>query len=225
MFLQRSISWPSPPAFFSKFLRSTSTPPTNPNSPPTKPKRWSFPQISLPTLPPLRSFLQFRKKDEDSGCSPQSNITAEHFQICINLVHHIINVCALGCIWLCSPIFQVTLDVFGVRGALKLWIHGLGIFLATTYGMYILLWVAQEYLLQLTSMYGILQILVLSVSLKSERKVEEMAIEEPEPMNCEEEEEGEEEREPQEDRWAGGSEDEVESEDGWETEGKEEENI
>ncbi|KAM8954261.1 uncharacterized protein C6orf47 homolog [Pelodytes ibericus] len=236
MFLHRSMQWPSPPAFFSKFLRSSSSPPPDPHSPPQKPKRWRLPSISLPAIPNLRSFLLYSKKDGNPKFGP-SNINIEHFQICINLVHHLIDICILGCLWLFSPVFRVTLDVFGIQGAIKLWIHGLAIFLATTYGMYLLLWLAQEYLFQLASLYGILQTLVLMVSLKAERE-EEMAREEAgqedeveegeggDGGRREEEEEEEElgERGQMEDRWAGGSEDEApDSEDEWVSDGEEEE--
>ncbi|XP_053545128.1 uncharacterized protein C6orf47 homolog [Bombina bombina] len=228
MFFQRSFHWPSPPAIFSKILRSKSSSPSDPQNPPPKPKRWSLPHIPLPTLPSFQSVLHFSRKDEDTKYSPPPNINAQHFQICINLVHHIIDSCIRVCLWLFSPIFQVTLDVFGIQGALKLWIHGIGIFVATTYGMYLLLWLAQEYLLQLTSMYGVLQIFVLSVSLKSEREeMEKEKIEEDDDDDKRQEEENvEQERVHEEERWAGGSEDEdYDSEDGWETDGKEEDVV
>lgn len=151
-----------------------------------------------------------------------SNIESEHFQICINLVHHIIDLCASGCLWLFSPVFRITLDVFGIQGALQLWIHGLAVFLATTYGMYLLLWLAQEYIFQLTSLYVVLQTLVLIVSLKGEREDEKGKEEPIESEKKEEEDVEEEEIQHGEDRWAGGSEDEGNSQDEWESEGEEE---
>ncbi|KAE8585317.1 hypothetical protein XENTR_v10021276 [Xenopus tropicalis] len=219
MFLHRSLQWPSTPAFLSKLFHTSQSTPPNTYSPQEKSKHWQFPVIPLPTLSTLRSLLPSLKTEGDNGASC-STISAQHLQICINLVHHIFDICTLGCLWLFSPVFQVTLDIFGIRGAIKLWIHGLAIFLATTYGMYFLLWLAQEYIFQLASLYGILQTLVLTVSLRADRD-EERAKEQ---MGAEQVEEFVEEREQGEDRWAGGSEEEGgDSEDGWESEGEEEE--
>ncbi|XP_063289338.1 uncharacterized protein C6orf47 homolog [Pelobates fuscus] len=234
MFLQRSIQWPSPPAFLSKLLQSPSKLPPNPHATPQKSKRWTLPAIPLPTLPNLRSLLHYTKSNNNTKSSPPSNINAEHFQICINLVHHIFDICILGYLSVFSPVFRITLDVFGVQGAIKLWIHGLAVFLTTTYGMYLLFWLAQEYLFQLASFFAILQALVLMVSLKAERE-EKMAREEPvgeeevEERREVEQEEGMDEvgeREPMEERWAGGSEDEMaDSDDMWVSDGEEEEEI
>ncbi|OCT66198.1 uncharacterized protein C6orf47 homolog [Xenopus laevis] len=221
MFLHRSLQWPSTPTFLSKlFHTSQSTPPTT-YSPQEKSKHWQFPVIPLPNLSTLRSLLSSPKDESDSGAS-FSFSSAQHLQICINLVYHIFDICTLGCLWLFSPVFQVTLDIFGIRGAIKLWIHGLAIFLATTYGMYLVLWLAQEYLFQLASLYGLLQTLVLTVSLRADRD-QEKAKEENE---AEQVEESVEEREQGEDRWAGGSEEEGgDSDDGWESEGEVEEKV
>ncbi|XP_063794189.1 uncharacterized protein C6orf47 homolog [Pseudophryne corroboree] len=223
MFLHRSMKWPSPPAFFSKLFGSSPSTPSHSECSPQKPKRWNLPVIPFPSIHTLRLLLPSRKRD-DNPKSSYASIDIEHFQICINLVHHIIDLCASGCLWLFSPVFRITLDVFGLQGALKLWIHGLAIFLATTYGMYLLLWLAQEYIVQLASFYGILQTLVLIVSLRAEReeeKGEEEAIVNEEAEKEEDEVEGE--MEHGEDRWAGGSEDEGDSHDEWESEGEEEE--
>ncbi|MEE6520256.1 hypothetical protein FKM82_018095 [Ascaphus truei] len=169
MFLHRSLPWPSPPSFLLKLLRSSPPPPPpDPHDPPEKRSPWTFPTIPLPPLPPLpplRSLLSWKGESPTTSSAP-SNIDAQHFQICFNLVRHIFDVCTLLCLWLCSPIFRVALDVFGLQGAVKLWIHGLAVFVATTYGVYLLLWLAQEYLLQLVALYGILQTLVLAISLK-----------------------------------------------------------
>ncbi|XP_040179025.1 uncharacterized protein C6orf47 homolog [Rana temporaria] len=224
MFLHRSMKWPSPPAFFSKFLRSSKGTPSHPESSPQKPRQWTFPVIPLPSISTLQSYLPSMRNRDKTKPTIHSNIESEHFQICINLVHHIIDVCASGCLWLFSPVFRITLDVFGIQGALQLWIHGLAVFLATTYGMYLLLWLAQEYIFQLTSLYVVLQTLVLIVSLKGEREDEkgkEEAIEF-ESEKKEEEDVEEEEIQHGEDRWAGGSEDEGNSQDEWESEGEEE---
>ncbi|KAM5146003.1 uncharacterized protein C6orf47 homolog [Mantella aurantiaca] len=224
MFLHRSVKWPSPPAFFSKFLRSPKGTSSHPESSPQKPSQWTFPVITMPNMQTLRSYLpSLRNRDNPKPPTVHSDTDVEHFQICINLVHHIIDVCASGCLWLFCPVFRITLDVFGIQGALKLWIHGLAVFLATTYGMYLLLWLAQEYIFQLTSLYGILQTLVLIVSLRAERENEKGKDEVMESEPKDEDVDDEEEIPYGEDRWAGGTDDEGNSQDEWESEGEEEE--
>lgn len=98
--------------------------------------------------------------------------------------------------------------------------------------MYLLLWLAQEYIFQLASFYGILQTLVLVVSLRAEQEAQrgqrEEEEEEEERLSDHKDEVESEEGHP-EDRWAGGDEDEDEdendegvSQDEWESEGEEE---
>ncbi|KAM4021333.1 uncharacterized protein C6orf47 homolog [Anomaloglossus baeobatrachus] len=224
MFMYQSMKWPSPSAFLPKLFRSSQGTPSQPDSSPQKSKRWTFPVLPLPSLPSLRLLLPSLRKGEKARTSAHPNIDFEHFQICINLVHHIIDICASGCLWLFSPVFRITLDIFGFQGALKLWIHGLASFLATTYGMYLLFWLAQEYIFQLASFYGILQTLVLIVSLKAEQEEgrEQEKEEEQEKLSDQKDEITSEVGHP-EDRWAGGDEDdEGASQDEWESEGEEE---
>uniref|UniRef100_A0A8C5PEC7 Uncharacterized protein n=1 Tax=Leptobrachium leishanense TaxID=445787 RepID=A0A8C5PEC7_9ANUR len=189
MFLHRAIQWTSPPTFFSKLLQSPSSPPPNSQCAPQKHRRWTLPSLPMPSLSSLRSLLHYTKSNEDTKPSPPSKISIEHFQICINLVHHIFEICIIGLLTVFSPVFRVTLDVFGLQGAVKLWIHGLAVFLTTTYGMYLLLWLAHEYFFQLASFYGFLQALVLMVSLKAEREEKTRRGGEEEPPGGEEESE------------------------------------
>ncbi|XP_069798920.1 uncharacterized protein C6orf47 homolog [Dendropsophus ebraccatus] len=229
MFMYQSMKWPSPSAFFPKLFRSSQGTPSHPDTSSEKPKRWTFLVLPLPSIPNFRFLLPSVNRDKNTKTKtfPHSNIEFEHFQICINLVHHIIDICASGCLWLFAPVFRFTLDIFGFQGALKLWIHGIAIFLATTYGMYLILWLAQEYIFQLASFYGILQTLVLIVSLRAEQEAEREQQEEGEEegerlSDCKDEVDSEEGHPG--DRWAGGEdeEDEGASQDEWESEGEEE---
>ncbi|XP_075692527.1 uncharacterized protein C6orf47 homolog [Rhinoderma darwinii] len=221
MFIYQSKKWPSPSSFLPKLFRSSQGTPSHPDTSPLKPKRWTFPVLPLPSLPSLRLLLPSLKRGEITKSFTHSNFDFEHFQICINLVHHIIDICAFGCLRLFSPVFRVALDIFGFQGALKLWIHGLATFLATTYGMYLLLWLAQEYIFQLASFYGILQTLVLIVSLRAEQ--EEGRVQQEEEILNDHKDEVESEEGHPEDRWADGNEDDEEaSQDEWESEGEEE---
>ncbi|CAJ0936863.1 unnamed protein product [Ranitomeya imitator] len=225
MFIYQSMKWPSPSTLLPKLFRSPQGNPSQPDTSPQKPKRWTFPVLPLPSINSLRLLLPPLTRGERTRTSAHPNIDLEHFQICINLVLHIIHICASGCVWLFSPVFRITLDIFGFQGALKLWIHGLASFLATTYGMYFLFWLAQEYIFQLASFYGILQTLVLIVSLKAEQeegREQQNEDKEEEKLSDHKDEDASEVGHP-EDRWAGGEEDdEGASKDEWESEGEEE---
>ncbi|XP_056396930.1 uncharacterized protein LOC130291751 [Hyla sarda] len=230
MFIYQSMKWPSPSSFLPKLFRSSQGTPSHPETSPQKPKRWTFPVLPLPSIPNFSFLLPTLKsvRNANTKISSDSNIEFEHFQICINLVHHIIDICASGCLWLFAPVFRITLDIFGFQGALKLWIHGIAIFLATTYGMYLLLWLAQEYIFQLASFYGILQTLVLIVSLKAEQEAGRGEHEEEAERLSDRKDEVESEEGHGEDRWAGGEDEDEDynnegvSQDEWESEGEEE---
>ncbi|XP_067416376.1 uncharacterized protein C6orf47 homolog [Emydura macquarii macquarii] len=93
--------------------------------------------------------------------------TPEHFQICFNFARHLFDLCVVTLLCACSPPFRLLLDILGLRGGLKVWLHGLAAFLVTSYAMYLALWLVQEYLLQFACLYGFLQALVLCVSIRA----------------------------------------------------------
>uniref|UniRef100_A0A8D2JIV5 Uncharacterized protein n=1 Tax=Varanus komodoensis TaxID=61221 RepID=A0A8D2JIV5_VARKO len=91
----------------------------------------------------------------------------EHFQICFNFARHLFDLCVVTLLCASSPAFRLVLDILGFGGLLKVWLHGLACFLVTAYGMYMALWLVQEYLVQFACLYGFLQTLVLCVSIQA----------------------------------------------------------
>ncbi|XP_034560666.1 uncharacterized protein C6orf47 homolog [Notolabrus celidotus] len=93
-------------------------------------------------------------------------ILPEHHDICFNFLRHLFDLFVVGFLWTVSPPTKLILEVLGVQGALRLWLHGMAMFFVSTVGMAGLLWLVQEYLPQFALIYGIIQALVISVSVK-----------------------------------------------------------
>lgn len=93
-------------------------------------------------------------------------ILPEHYEICFNFLRHLFDLFVVGFLWTVSPPAKLVLEVLGVQGALKLWFHGMAMFFVSTVGMAGLLWLIQEYLPQFALIYGIIQALVISVSVR-----------------------------------------------------------
>ncbi|XP_028820842.1 uncharacterized protein LOC114771704 [Denticeps clupeoides] len=96
----------------------------------------------------------------------EGEVLPEHLEICFNFLRHLFDLLVVGFLWTVSPPAKVILDVLGVQGALKLWLHGMAMFFVSTVGMAGLLWLVQEYLPQFALAYGIVQALVISVSVR-----------------------------------------------------------
>ncbi|KAI3357966.1 hypothetical protein L3Q82_002958 [Scortum barcoo] len=93
-------------------------------------------------------------------------IQPEHHEICFNFLRHLFDLFVVGFLWTVSPPTKLILEVLGVQGALRLWFHGMAMFFVSTVGMAGLLWLIQEYLPQFALIYGIIQALVISVSVR-----------------------------------------------------------
>lgn len=93
-------------------------------------------------------------------------ILPEHHEICFNFLRHLFDLFVVGFLWTVSPPTKLILEVLGVQGALRLWLHGMAMFFVSTVGMAGLLWLVQEYLPQFALIYGIVQGLVISVSVR-----------------------------------------------------------
>ncbi|XP_061597129.1 uncharacterized protein C6orf47 homolog [Cololabis saira] len=94
------------------------------------------------------------------------DIVPEHYEICFNFLRHLFDLCVVAFLWTVSPPTKLVLEVLGLQGSLKLWFHGMAMFLVSTVGMGGLLWLIQEYLAQFALVYGIVQALVISVSVQ-----------------------------------------------------------
>ncbi|XP_030268535.1 uncharacterized protein C6orf47 homolog [Sparus aurata] len=93
-------------------------------------------------------------------------ILPEHHEICFNFLRHFFDLFVVGFLWTVSPPAKLILEVLGVQGALRLWLHGMAMFFVSTVGMAGLLWLIQEYLPQFALIYGIIQAIVISVSVR-----------------------------------------------------------
>lgn len=93
-------------------------------------------------------------------------VLPEHYEICFNFIRHLFDLFVVGFLWTVSPPAKLVLDVLGVQGALKLWLHGMAMFVVSSVGMAGLLWLVQEYLPQFALIYGIIQVMVISVSVR-----------------------------------------------------------
>lgn len=100
-------------------------------------------------------------------------IVPEHYNICFNFLRHLFDLFVVGFLSTVSPPSKIILDVLGVQGSLKLWLHGMAMFLVASVGMAGLLWAVQEYLLQFALIYGIVQALVISVSVRQNEALAE----------------------------------------------------
>ncbi|XP_043073317.1 uncharacterized protein C6orf47 homolog [Puntigrus tetrazona] len=113
-----------------------------------------------PSPTPPKSAFQFFSR------SWTGQIVPEHYDICFNFLRHLFDLFVVGFLTTVSPPTKFVLDVLGVQGALKLWLHGMAMFLVSSVGMAGLLWVVQEYLLVFALIYGVVQALVISVSVR-----------------------------------------------------------
>uniref|UniRef100_A0A3Q3K4C4 Uncharacterized protein n=1 Tax=Monopterus albus TaxID=43700 RepID=A0A3Q3K4C4_MONAL len=93
-------------------------------------------------------------------------VLPEHYEICFNFLRHLFDLFVVGFLWTVSPPAKLILEVLGVQGTMRLWFHGMAMFFVSTVGMAGLLWLIQEYLPQFALIYGVVQALVISVSIR-----------------------------------------------------------
>lgn len=117
-----------------------------------------------PSPTPPTSHLLFPFAAYASSWSGE--ILPEHYDICFNFLRHLFDLFTVGFLWTVSPPTKLVLEVLGVQGALRLWLHGMAMFLVSTAGMAGVLWLIQEYLPQFALIYGIVQAIVISVSVR-----------------------------------------------------------
>lgn len=115
-----------------------------------------------PTPPSTQEPFYFRLFKQ----SWRGKILDEHYEICFNFIRHLFDLFVVGFLWTVSPPAKLILEVLGVQGTLKLWLHGMAMFFVSTVGMAGLLLLVQEYLPHFALIYGIVQALVISVSVR-----------------------------------------------------------
>lgn len=110
----------------------------------------------------LLSWLQ-----GEPGASPRYlGGPEECLQISTNLTLHLLELLASALLALCSRPLRAALDALGLRGPLGLWLHGLLSFLAALHGLHAVLSLLTAHPLHFACLFGLLQALVLAVSLR-----------------------------------------------------------
>lgn len=90
----------------------------------------------------------------------------ECLQISTNLTLHLLELLASALLAVCSRPLRAALDALGLRGPLGLWLHGLLSFLAALHGLHAVLSLLTAHPLHFACLFGLLQALVLAVSLR-----------------------------------------------------------
>lgn len=125
-----------------------------------------FSDYGTPPPSPTPSSSQLASPFRLFAQSWKVEILPEHYEICFNFLRHLFDLFVVGFLWTVSPPAKLILEVLGVQGALRLWFHGMAMFFVSTVGMAGLLWLVQEYLPQFALIYGIIQAIVISVSVR-----------------------------------------------------------
>ncbi|XP_076772876.1 uncharacterized protein C6orf47 homolog [Arvicanthis niloticus] len=99
----------------------------------------------------------------------------EYLQISTNLTLHLLELLASALLALCSRPLRAILDALGLRGPVGLWLHGLLCFLAALHGLHTVLSLLTAHPLHFACLFGLLQALVLAVSLREPVEDEETA--------------------------------------------------
>lgn len=99
----------------------------------------------------------------------------EYLQISTNLTLHLLELLASALLALCSKPLRAILDALGLRGPVGLWLHGLLCFLAALHGLHAVLSLLTAHPLHFACLFGLLQALVLAVSLREPVEDEETA--------------------------------------------------
>uniref|UniRef100_A0A8C2YZC1 Uncharacterized protein n=1 Tax=Cyclopterus lumpus TaxID=8103 RepID=A0A8C2YZC1_CYCLU len=125
-----------------------------------------FSDYGTPPPSPTPSSSELTSPFRIFAHSLKVEVLPEHYEICFNFLRHLFDLFVVGFLWTVSPPAKLILEVLGVQGALRLWFHGMAMFFVSTVGMAGLLWLIQEYLPQFALIYGIIQALVISVSVR-----------------------------------------------------------
>lgn len=108
-----------------------------------------------------------------TAASPYLGSREESLQISTNLTLHLLELLAAALLGLCSRPLRAILDAVGLRGPLGLWLHGLLSFLAALHGLHAVLSLLTAHPLHFACLFGLLQALVLAVSLRESNGDEE----------------------------------------------------
>ncbi|XP_007949550.1 uncharacterized protein C6orf47 homolog [Orycteropus afer afer] len=153
----------------------------------------SAPGLEAPVEKPSRhqKLLGWLRGESGGGVGappPYLGGPEERLQISTNLTLHLLELLASALLGLCSRPLRAALDALGLRGPLGLWLHGLLSFLAALHGLHAVLSLLTAHPLHFACLFGLLQALVLAVSLREPSEDEEATDWEGEGLGKEDEE-------------------------------------
>ncbi|KAK1327521.1 hypothetical protein QTO34_013023 [Cnephaeus nilssonii] len=125
---------------------------------------------------PAQKLLGWLRGEQGGGAGAPSQYLGdpeECLQISTNLTLHLLELLASALLGLCSRPLRAALDMLGLSGPLGLWLHGLLSFLAALHGLHAVLSLLTAHPLHFACLFGLLQALVLAVSLREPSGVEE----------------------------------------------------
>ncbi|KAM6185043.1 uncharacterized protein C6orf47 homolog [Rhynchocyon petersi] len=114
----------------------------------------------------LLGWLRGESGGGTGASSPYLVGSEEGLQISTNLTLHLLELLASALLGLCSRPLRAALDALGLRGPVGLWLHGLLSFLAALHGLHAVLSLLTAHPLHFACLFGLLQALVLAVSLR-----------------------------------------------------------
>lgn len=130
----------------------------------------SGPEPAVPAEKPGRhqQLLGWLRVGSGGGAAASQYLGSreENLQISTNLTLHLLELLAAALLGLCSRPLRAILDALGLRGPLGLWLHGLLSFLAALHGLHAVLSLLTAHPLHFACLFGLLQALVLAVSLR-----------------------------------------------------------
>ncbi|XP_051009481.1 uncharacterized protein C6orf47 homolog [Acomys russatus] len=146
---------------------------------------------ALPEKPGRRQKLLRWLRGDPGAPSHYLQDPEEYLQISTNLTLHLLELLASALLALCSRPLRAVLDALGLRGPVGLWLHGLLCFLAALHGLHAVLSLLTAHPLHFACLFGLLQALVLAVSLREPTEDEETTDWETEGPGREAKEQGE----------------------------------
>ncbi|KAM5326265.1 uncharacterized protein C6orf47 homolog [Glossophaga mutica] len=134
--------------------------------------------VEKPSLRRRQKLLGWLRGEPGRGAGASSQYLGgpeECLQISTNLTLHLLELLASALLGLCSRPLRAALDAVGLSGPLGLWLHGLLSFLAALHGLHAVLSLLTAHPLHFACLFGLLQALVLAVSLRESSGDEEDA--------------------------------------------------
>ncbi|XP_054425080.1 uncharacterized protein C6orf47 homolog [Pteronotus mesoamericanus] len=134
--------------------------------------------VEKPSWRGQQKLLGWLRREPSRGAGAPSQYLGapeECLQISTNLTLHLLELLVSALLGLCSRPLRAALNALGLSGPLGLWLHGLLSFLAALHGLHAVLSLLTAHPLHFACLFGLLQALVLAVSLRESSGDEEDA--------------------------------------------------